>query len=78
MPFIDHYTPFIHHFVLLQIATGKIGIYFPTNNMSIYLFKDDNDLKDKLVKDILPVSKDQEKSSKELNKNCHIGAIVRL
>lgn len=56
----------LYHFILLQIASGKIGIHFPTNN--IYLFRADNNLKDKPIKDILPISKNHNKSIKESNK----------
>ncbi|XP_025152563.1 ufm1-specific protease 2 isoform X2 [Harpegnathos saltator] len=51
-----------------NIASGKIGIHFPTNN--VYLFRAD-DLKDTPIKDILPVSKDREKSLRESNKMSH-------
>ncbi|XP_077255806.1 UFM1 specific peptidase 2 isoform X2 [Temnothorax americanus] len=44
-----------------NIASGKIGIHFPSNNA--YLFGTDDNLKDTTLKDILLVSKDQEKLS---------------
>ncbi|XP_071561183.1 ufm1-specific protease 2-like isoform X2 [Temnothorax nylanderi] len=44
-----------------NIASGKIGIHFPLNNA--YLFRTDDNLKDTMLKDILLVSKDQEKLS---------------
>ncbi|KYN09872.1 PREDICTED: ufm1-specific protease 2 [Trachymyrmex cornetzi] len=44
-----------------NIASGKIGIHFPLNDA--YLFRMDDNLKDIMLKDILSVSKDQEKLS---------------
>lgn len=62
-------------FALLQIASGKIGIHFPSNGA--YLFRIDDNLKDTTLKDILPVSKDQEKlSSGSSNINYNIGPVV--
>ncbi|XP_012232695.2 ufm1-specific protease 2 [Linepithema humile] len=48
-----------------NIASGKIGIHFPSNNA--YLFRTDDNLKETLLKDFLPISKDYEKSSTGLN-----------
>lgn len=63
------------NYIILQIASGKIGIHFPRNN--VYLFRAENVSKDTLIKDILPVSKEYDKSLKESNQvNYHIGAIV--
>ncbi|XP_011702263.1 PREDICTED: ufm1-specific protease 2 [Wasmannia auropunctata] len=50
-----------------NIASGKIGIHFPSNDA--YLFRIDDNLKDIMLKDILSTSKDQEKSSSNVNYN---------
>lgn len=44
-----------------NIASGKVGIHFPSNN--IYLFRTDDNLKDTMLKDFLPISKEHEKYS---------------
>ncbi|KAL6257137.1 hypothetical protein P5V15_012069 [Pogonomyrmex californicus] len=46
-----------------NIASGKIGIHFPSNNT--YLFRSDDSSRDTTLKDILSASKDQEKLSTE-------------
>ena len=44
-----------------NIASGKVGIHFPLNN--VYLFRTDDSLKDTMLKDFLSMSKEHEKSS---------------
>ncbi|XP_032685987.1 ufm1-specific protease 2 isoform X2 [Odontomachus brunneus] len=59
-----------------NIASGKIGIHFPTNN--VYLFRADNDSKDTLIKDILPVSKDYDKSLKKSNQINYYTGVMNI
>ncbi|KAG5313969.1 UFSP2 protease, partial [Acromyrmex insinuator] len=57
-----------------NIASGKIGIRFPLNDA--YLFRTDDNLKDIMLKDILSVSKDQEKfSTGSSNVNYNTGPV---
>ncbi|XP_012528343.2 ufm1-specific protease 2 [Monomorium pharaonis] len=57
-----------------NIASGKIGIHFPLNNA--YLFRTDDNVKDVMLKDILPISKNQEKlSTGSSNVNYNIGPV---
>ncbi|KYM97653.1 PREDICTED: ufm1-specific protease 2 [Cyphomyrmex costatus] len=57
-----------------NIASGKIGIHFPLNNT--YLFRSDDNIKDIVLKDILSVSKNQEKLSTGSNDvNCNTGPV---
>ncbi|KMR05119.1 putative ufm1-specific protease 2 [Lasius niger] len=46
---------------VFKIASGKVGIHFPLNN--VYLFRTDDSLKDTMLKDFLSMSKEHEKSS---------------
>lgn len=46
-----------------NIASGKIGIHFPLNN--VYLFRTDDSLKNTMLKDFLSLSEEHKKSSTE-------------
>lgn len=55
------------------IASGKIGIHFPLNNL--YLFRTDDTSKDTLLKDILSTSKNHEKFLNEPNNINYTGGV---
>ncbi|EFN67439.1 Probable Ufm1-specific protease 2 [Camponotus floridanus] len=59
-----------------NIASGKIGIHFPLNN--VYLFRTDESLKDRLLKDFLSLSKEHDKSSTGSNNINHIIGLVDI
>ncbi|GAB1861316.1 Probable Ufm1-specific protease 2 [Camponotus japonicus] len=56
-----------------NIASGKIGIHFPLNN--VYLFRTDDSLKDTMLKDFLSLSKEEKSSTGSNNINHIIGPV---